>query len=57
MCWEIPTLVFTHNLSSVSNICKAPAITLFWAHNGLKQLPEMHFEFPFNLIGKLAMAC
>ena len=24
--------------------------------NGLNELPEMRFEFPFNLIGKLAMA-
>ena len=29
---------------------------MFCAPNGLKQLPEMRFKFPFNLIGKLTMA-
>ena len=27
-------------------------ISLFWAPNGRTELPEMRFEFPFNLIGK-----
>ena len=24
---------------------------MFWAPNGLNELPEVRFEFPFNLIG------
>ena len=57
VCWEIPTLAFRYKLSLVySDICKAPPITLFWAHSGLNKSPEMHFEFPFNLIGKSTMA-
>ena len=27
-----------------------------WAPNELNQLPKMHFEFSFNLIGKSTMA-
>ena len=40
------------NLNSVSNVCEAAPISLFWAPNGLNELPE----FPFNLIGKSTMA-
>ena len=41
----------------VRYICEAAPIFLFWAPNGLDELPaEMRFEFPFNLIGKLTMA-
>ena len=29
---------------------------LFWAPNGLNELTEMRFKFPFNLIGKSTMA-
>ena len=29
---------------------------LFWVHNEQDELLEMRFEFPFNLIGKLAKA-
>lgn len=28
---------------------------MFWAPYGISELPEVHFEFPFNLIGKLTM--
>ena len=38
------------------NVCKAAPLTLFWALNGLNELPEMHSEFTFNLIGKLTIA-
>ena len=31
-------------------------ISLFWAPNGVKELLEMCFEFPFNLIGKSMVA-
>ena len=37
-------------LTPVSNVCKAVAISLFSALNGLNKLLEMHFKFPFNLI-------
>ena len=40
----------------VSNICKAAPMFFFWAHNGLNEFPEVHFEFPFNLISKWTMA-
>ena len=38
------------NLTPVSNVYKAVAISLFSALNGLNKLLEMHFKFPFNLI-------
>ena len=44
------------NLTLVSKVCEAVLISLFWAPNGLKELPEMRFEFPFNLIGKWTVA-
>ena len=44
------------NQTPVSNICEAVWIFLFWAPNGLNELPEMHFKLPFNLIGKLTVA-
>jgi len=40
------------NLTSVSNICKAAPLSLFWAHSGLKELQAERFEFPFILIDK-----
>ena len=40
------------NLSSLSNVCEAAPRSLFWT-NGLNELPEMRFEFPFNLNGKI----
>ena len=51
-----PCLTPVSNVCEVSNICKAVPISLFWALRGLNELPEVHFEFPFNLIGKLTMA-
>ena len=39
-------------LNSVSDVCEAAQLSLFWAPNGLNELPEMRFEFPFILIGK-----
>ena len=44
------------NISPVTNICEAAPISLFWAPNGVNELPEMRFKFSFNLIGKLTMA-
>ena len=43
------------HLTLFSNVCEAAPISLFWA-NGLNELLEMRFKFPFNLIGKLIMA-
>ena len=40
------------NLTSVGNVCEAELISLFRATN---ELPEVRFEFPFILIGKLTM--
>ena len=44
------------NQTPVSNVFKVAPISLFWAANGLNNLPEMRFRFPFNLIGKWTMA-
>ena len=45
------------NLNPVlSNVGKTALISLFWVADGLNELPEMRFEFPLNLIGKLTMA-
>ena len=40
-----------HNLTSVNNVCKAGRRSLFWAPNAFSELSEMHFQFPFILIG------
>ena len=45
-----------NTLTPVSNVYKAALISLFWALNGLNELPEMRFKFLFSLIGKLTMA-
>ena len=50
-----------HHISSLRrrrnrNVFKAAPLPLFWALNGLNELPEMHIEFIFNLIGKLTIA-
>ena len=44
------------NLTLVSNVFEAAPISLFWAPDGLNKLPEVCFEFPFNMIGKSTMA-
>ena len=44
------------NLTPVSDVCEAAPRSLFCAPNGLKELPEMCFEFPFILIGKCTKA-
>ena len=44
------------NLTPVSNICEAVPKSLFRAPNRLNELSEMHFKFPFILIGKSTMA-
>ena len=43
------------NFNLVSNICEVVPISLFWALNGLNELPEIHFVFPFNVTDKLTM--
>ena len=43
-------------LTSVSNVCEAAARSLFLVPNGLKELPEVHFECPFILIGESTMS-
>ena len=42
--------------SPVSDVCEAALMSLFWAPNGLNELPEIRFEFPFKLIGELTIA-
>ena len=44
------------SLTSVSNVCEAAPISLFWAASRLNELLEMYFQFPFILIGKSTMA-
>ena len=36
----------------VGELCKVAPISFFWTPNGLNQLPEMPFGFPFNMIGR-----
>ena len=43
-------------LIPVSKVCEAAPISLFWLPSGLNELPEMRFEFPFNLVGKFTIA-
>ncbi len=38
-----------HNLTPTSDVCEAVPISLLWTPDGLNELPEMSFEFPFNL--------
>ena len=45
-----------HNLTLVSSIWEALPISLFRGPNGLNKLLEMSVEYPFNLLGKSAMA-
>ena len=45
-----------HNLALLSNVCEAAPISLFWAPNGVNELPEMRFAFPLVLTGQGAMA-
>ena len=54
-CWAFVSLRRRCHLTSVSGVCEAAPISLFWAPNGLNELPEVHFEFPFILIGKSTM--
>ena len=49
--WKCPSL------TAVSKVCEAAPISLVWANNRFNKLPEMRFEFPSHLIGKLTMAC
>ena len=41
------------NLTSLSNVCEVAPRSLFWGPNRLNELPEIRFEFPFMLTGKL----
>ena len=50
------SLLRRRNLTPVSNVFEAAPISLFSARPGLSELPEMRFEFPFDLIGELTMA-
>ena len=43
------------NFNLVSNICGVVPISLFWALNGLNELPEIRFVFPFNVTDKLTI--
>ena len=44
------------NLTLVCNICEVVPRALVCAPYGLDKLPEVCFEFPFNMIGKSTMA-
>ena len=43
------------HLTPFGKVCEAAPISLFLA-NGLNELPEVRFKFPFNLIGESTMA-
>ena len=53
---ELGSLCRRLDLSPVSDVCEAAPMSLFWAPNGLNELPEMCFEFPSKPIGELTMA-
>ena len=54
--WQAVKLTFfAPCLTLVSNVCEAVPKSLFWFPSGLNELPEMRFEFSFNLIDKLPM--
>ena len=53
---SVSSLRRRRNLTSFSNVCKAALWFLFWAPNGINQLPEVRFEFLFILIGQSIMA-
>ena len=36
---------------TLHSVCEAAQRSLSWAPNGLNELPEVRFEFPFHLIG------
>ena len=44
------------NLFPASNSCEAAQLSLFWAFNGLNEIPEMRLEFLFNPIVNSTMA-
>ena len=53
-CLGFPSLRRRSNLTPCSKVYKASPKSLFWTPNGLPEiteLPEMRFEFAFNLIG------
>ena len=54
--WAFVSLRLKRNLTSVSDVCEAAPISLLWGPNGLNELPEVRFDFSFNMIGKLTMA-
>ena len=39
----------------MNNVCEEEPISMFWAPDGLNELKEQRFEFPFILIGKSTM--
>ena len=47
-----PSLRQRRNLTSVCTVCEAAPLVLLQIPNGLNELPEVNFEFPFNLSGK-----
>ena len=46
-------ILIKSNPVEYKNARDAAPISLFWAPNGLNELPEMCFEYPCKLIGKL----
>lgn len=54
--FDFYTLRREHNLALLSNIYEAAPISLFWAPNGVNELPEMRFAFPLVLTGQWSMA-
>ena len=54
--FDFYTLRRERNLALLSNVCEAAPISLFWAPNGVNELPEMRFAFPLVLTGQWAMA-
>ena len=53
---RVESLLRRLNLTWVSNACEAAPRSLFWASNGLNELPGVCCKFPFILIGQSIMA-
>ena len=55
MLLSVHSLRRRRDLTLVINVCEAATRSLFWTPNGLNELQEERFEFPFILIGKSTM--
>ena len=53
--FRIESTLFSHRCNLPQLVMSAKQCQDPWAANGLYKVLEMHFDFPFNLIGKLSI--